>query len=445
MNASGPSDHRAEYLVSVREQYEAYPYPERNPDDERTRLENCWHDFLELINFYCFRGRNNFAGPFRILVAGGGTGDQTIFLAEQLRFNKQAEIVHLDVSARAMEIAKGRAHVRRLTNITWINRSILELPALPLGQFDYINCVGVLHHLEDPAAGLRALNAVLKEDGAMMIMLYGKYGRTGVYQMQELMRRINAGEQDMQVNIERTKAVLNCLPKTNWFKRGEDLIVDHKAGDYGVCDLFLNPQDRPFTVEEVYDLVEGCGLRIIELIDQGRSKYMVESYVRDPRLLEKITRLPRKQQQAVAELMAGDLIGHNCYVARDADRIATPDDLKNVPFYFLVFPGDIADWIDKHPGQGVSVKNKLYGSPVEFKPGKYAKHIFRHLDGEQCLKEIFEQVRRDVGLNEEQLPNEELLQEFKPIYQQFNDLGWMLLRHRSVGKFRSLFEMQRPV
>lgn len=430
----------------VREQYEAYPYPPRNPEDERTRLENCWHDFLELINFYCFKGRNNFAGPFRVLVAGGGTGDQTIFLAEQLRFNRNAEIVHVDISARATEIARRRAEVRRLTNITWVCKSVLDLPSSSLGRFDYITCEGVLHHLEDPSAGLRALNAVLNDDGAMMIMLYGKYGRTGVYHMQELMRRVNAGEEDMQVKVENTKAVLECLPKTNWFKRGEDLIGDHKElGDVGLVDLFLHAQDRPYTVEQVYELVEGCGLQLIELIEQGRSQYMVESYLRHPGLLEKITRLPRRRRQAIAELAAGNLTRHNFYVAREADRIASPDDLKNVPFYFLTQPGDIAGWMEQHPGQNVSVPNTLYGSPVEFKPGKYAKHIFRHLDGEQCLKEIFEQVRRDVGLNEERLPNEELLKEFKPIYQRFNDVGWMLLRHRSVGKFRSLADMQRPV
>ena len=431
---------------AVRDHYEAHPYPPRNPDDERTRLENCWHDFLELINFYCFRGRNNFADHFRVLVAGGGTGDQTIFLAEQLRFNRNAEIVHVDISAKATEIAKRRAEVRRLTNITWVHNSVLELPSLRLGHFDYITCEGVLHHLEDPAAGLRALNAVLKDNGAMMIMLYGKYGRTGVYHMQELMRRINVQESDLRARIDNTKAVLECLPKTNWFRRGEDLIGDHKElGDTGIVDVFLHAQDRPYTVEEVYELVEGCGLQLIELIDQGRSQYMVESYIRHPGLLEKIKRLPRRQQQAIAELVAGDLTRHNFYVARATDRVATPDDLKNVPFYFLTSPGDIAEWMDKHPGQSVSVKSTLYQSPLEIKAGKYTKHLFRHLDGERSLKEIFEEVRKDVRLNEQQLTNDELLREFTPIYERFNAVGWMLLRHRAVGKFRSLAEMQRPV
>ncbi len=428
---------------AVQGHYDAYPYPPRNPDDERTRIENCWHDFLELINHYCFKGRQNFAGPFRVLVAGGGTGDQTIWLAEQFRFNRGAEIVHLDISAKAMDIAKRRAEVRRLTNITWVCQSVLGLPP-SLGRFDYITCEGVLHHLEDPPAGLRALNAVLNDGGAMMLMVYGTYGRTGVYQIQELMRRLGEPRDTVQARVDETKAILDHLPKTNWFKRGEDIIGDHKElGDAGVADLFLHPQDRSYTVDQLYDLVEGCGLKVIELIDQGRAQYMAESFLRHAGLLNKIRKLPRRQQQAIAELLAGNLNRHNCYVARDSDRIASPDDLKNVPFYFLTHPGDIAAWMDQHPGQNVSVTSTLYQSPVLIRTEQYTKHLFKYLDGERSLKEIFDEVRRDVKLDEKQLSNDELLRQFKPIYERFNDVGWMLLRHRSVGKFRSLMEMQK--
>src|SRR3989454_4932386 len=194
------------YLKAVRDQYEAFPYPPRNPADEKVRLENSWHDFLELINFYCFKGRNNFSQECRVLVAGGGTGDQTIFLAEQLRYNRRAEVVHLDISEKCNEIAKRRAEVRKLVNITWVRGSVLDLPSLKLGPFDYINCVGVLHHLEDPKAGLQALRSVLKADGAISLMLYGKYGRTGVYQLQELLRRLNFDETDLEAKLANTKS-----------------------------------------------------------------------------------------------------------------------------------------------------------------------------------------------------------------------------------------------
>ena len=51
-----------------------------------------------------------------------------------------------------------------------------------------------MHHLEDPDAGLRALLSVLKDGGALGIMVYGQYGRTGVYQMQETLRLINGAD-----------------------------------------------------------------------------------------------------------------------------------------------------------------------------------------------------------------------------------------------------------
>ena len=436
---------KANYLQSVRDQYEAYPYPLRNPEDERVRLENSWHDFLEVINFYCFKGKQNFSGPFRVLVAGGGTGDQTIFLAEQLRYNRRAEIVHLDFSASSIAIAKRRAEVRKLTNITWLQQSVLDLPSLPVGQFDYINCAGVLHHLENPAAGLQSLRAVLHEQGAMMLMLYGKYGRTGVYQVQELLSTVNANETSPQAKLDNAKAVLQSLPKTNWFKRGEDLIGDHKEfGDAGIYDVFLHAQDRPFTVKEIYDLLEACGLQLIELIERGRSKYMVESYIRDAKLLERLHGFPKKDQQAVAELIAGDLIVHNCYAARQSDTIAGLDDLRNIPFYFLYEPENIADLIEKRPGQRINVKGPLFDATIEFMPSPYTKHIFRCLDGERSLKEIFELIRKEAGLDDQQLPNARLLEEFRPIYDAFNNVGWILLRHKSVGKFRSIHEMQRP-
>jgi len=116
-----------------------------------------------------------------------------------------------------------------------------------------------------------------------------------------------------------------------------------------------------------------------------------------------------------------------------------------VPFYFLDPPRNVLELIDRNPGRSVKVSSTLYAATVEFVPGLYTRNLFKYLDGEHSLKEIFEQIRRDHGKTEQQLSNDELLNEFRPIYQQFNDLGWMLLRHRSVGKFRSLTEMQMPV
>jgi hypothetical protein len=82
---------------NVRRQYERLPDPHRDPEDERKRLLITGLDDLDVVNQYCFRGERDFQQPFRALVAGGGTGDSVVFLAEQLR-DCPAEVHYLDLS-----------------------------------------------------------------------------------------------------------------------------------------------------------------------------------------------------------------------------------------------------------------------------------------------------------------------------------------------------------
>ena len=99
---------------------------------------------------------------------------------------------------------------------------------LKLGKFDFFNCSGVLHHLENPDLGLKILSDALKEDGGGHIMVYGQYGRTGVYQVQELLRRTGKGIENRQEEVASAWEVMNSLPSTNWYSRGAELVNDHK-------------------------------------------------------------------------------------------------------------------------------------------------------------------------------------------------------------------------
>ncbi|MGZ8197218.1 MAG: class I SAM-dependent methyltransferase, partial [Burkholderiales bacterium] len=198
----------------VKQQYEELPYPPRNPADENQRLLRTVGDDLAEMNHYCFRGRQSFQNHFRCLVAGGGTGDAAIFLAEQLR-GTNAEIVYLDMSEASRRIAEQRAQTRGLENIQWVTASLLDIPKLGLGTFDYVNCSGVLHHLPEPKEGLQSLASVLREGGALFLMLYGRYGRRGVYDMQEIFQMLLPEAMAAQEKIDAARAVLAQLPPTN--------------------------------------------------------------------------------------------------------------------------------------------------------------------------------------------------------------------------------------
>ena len=107
-----------------------------------------------------------------------------------------------------------------------------------LGEFDFINCVGVLHHLPDPEVGLAALLPSLASDGAMAVLLYGKIGRIGVYHAQEILRRLPLAASFAE-RVHQARRLLAKLPRTNWLARSAELHPDlHQGGDaaLGIAD-----------------------------------------------------------------------------------------------------------------------------------------------------------------------------------------------------------------
>jgi SAM-dependent methyltransferase len=420
-------------IPDVRAQYEAMPYPPRAPADEQKRLVRTWLDDLAMISHYCFAGKETFGSGFRALVAGGGTGDTTIFLAEQLRAT-DAEIVHLDFSGASIAIAQQRADIRGLKNIRWIHDSLLNLADLDVGKFDYINCVGVLHHLADPDAGLNALLAVLKDCGAIGLMVYAAYGRTGVYQMQSLMRLINAGELNPAEQIDRTRQILGCLPATNWFKRGETLVGDHQNGDAGIYDLLLHSQDRAYTVGELYEwLVDGHGLNVeLTDVERGRSSYLPHLLMgtRPPEVLAAIRAMPPRRQYQIAELFHGRVQMHSCYVTRSSSCKAAYGDPDCIPFLFHepVTGAELAGVFARSKGQPFILDHAHTGVSITIRPGKFGPAILRHIDGRNSFRKIFTLVRRDPAFRTLAPRDDALFADFREIYETLNALERMLLR-----------------
>ena len=433
-----------DYLESVRQQYERFPYPPRDPADEQRRLLEVQIDRLPVVNFYCFKGRKDFAGA-RMLVAGGGTGDSAIYLAEQLR-SRNGEVVYVDISRTSMELAKRRADMRRLDNIRWIHGSILSISPESVGHFDYISCTGVLHHLDDPDLGLERLKSVLKPSGAMGILLYAKYGRAGVYQLQALMRLINRNEALMSDKIANTRRVLQELPESNWFQHNEKFLSDHrKLGDSGLVDLLLHEQDIAYSIGDVHALLGRAGLHLVEFSDvRMRMSYRPEQYIRDPTLLEKISRLDRVAQQEIAELLVGLFTKHEFYASCSTDSQAKLDDLSDVPFFFparqyRTMGQQISDAMRKRFGQLVPLRHASgYEFDVESDPVSTA--IFGHMDGTRDWRQVFARVREEIpGCS---LSDRQLLDFFRPLFERFRQFDWMLLRGDSVGELPDTVVLQ---
>lgn len=429
-------------ISMVQDHYLDYPYPLRDPAEEKTRLLQMHGEYLAELNNHLYKGKESFQNKFRVLVAGGGTGDSSTFFGVQLK-NTNAEVVYLDFSKNSMEIAKKRAEARGLKNITFLNDSIFNIPNLNLGKFDLIQCSGVLHHLTSPDEGLKILADSLKETGGMHLMVYAKYGRTGVYQMQELMRQINVGVTERAQELMNCKAMLASTPVTNWFARGKELIMDIHQGDVGIYDLLLHKQDRCYSIPEIYEFVKGAGLNFVEFSEiNSKLKLRPQNYIRDLDLLRRIQSMTLEKQREICEIITGDIIKHSFYVSKQKDSIATFDDVDNVPYFFYAgenLPKQFYEYITSGniaPGNVMNLtlnNGWLKDVTITLPVGDYSKHIFNIMkDGDHSIKEICDFVRKEMG---KEVSDEAIITSMKGMFAPFVESGTMMLRDKSIKPF----------
>ncbi len=308
------------------EQYEAFPYPKRDPRDEARRLIVGSPSHLREIDHWVFGAARPASEPLRALVAGGGTGDGAIMLAQQMATaGRPGRVAYLERSAAAHGVARARAEARGLT-LDWHMGSLLELPKSGLGPFDYIDCCGVLHHLPDPAAGLRALLSVLAPGGGMGLMVYAPHGRTGVYMLQDALRRLAPEGDAPPARLDVARRVMRHLPESAWLRRNT-YFGDHlDGGDAGLYDLLLNPRDRAYTAPEFIALLDGAGLTATALMEPLR--YDPAVYLPDPKLRARIDALDPTARAGLAEALTGNMSTHVAYCVRTAEARPAPDPMR---------------------------------------------------------------------------------------------------------------------
>ncbi|MDA1098306.1 MAG: class I SAM-dependent methyltransferase [Proteobacteria bacterium] len=372
---------------AVRAQYESYPYPARDPADEAHRLITGSPSHIHEIEHFVFAGGR--AGALRALVAGGGTGDGAIMLAQQLADRGAGSVTYLDASEASLAVARGRAQARGLDNISFHQGSLLDLPGLGWAPFDYIDCCGVLHHLDAPEAGLQALVSVLTEQGGLGLMLYGELGRTGVYPAQRAIARL-AGDGPADARLALARRLVDALPEGNWLKRN-DYLSDHLAGDdAGFYDLLLHSRDRAYLVGQLAAMTAAAGLSITGFLPAGA--YDPGLYLDDPELAARAAALPPQARWALAEELSGGLKTHVFYTVRrgnDKGGAASGFAPGMVPVLREMAPDRLAASLAKSP----RLSAELGGVAKQFEVPDGAAAIVALIDGRRSLRQIHGRLR----------------------------------------------------
>ncbi len=318
----------AKRAQAIRAFYESHPYPapvasleqrlDRYRDPQRRRAQSLLLWPLEKLR------------PDRsILIAGCGTSQA----ARHALMEPDARLTAIDVSETSLRHTRDLQQKHDIRNLH-LHRLAIERIG-DLGEtFDQIVCTGVLHHLSDPDAGLRALRDVLAHDGAMHIMVYAPYGRAGIIMMQDYCRLLGIGVRDEELRDlgQTVQALPIDHPIAGVVKRAKDF-----AQPNALADALLNPQDRAYSVPQVYDWLERCGLEFGRWYEQAAYLPQCGAIDGAPHGA-RLAALPPPAQHAAIELLRGTMDRHSFVAYRD-DREREPQP--------IIFEGDA--WRDFVP------------------------------------------------------------------------------------------------
>jgi len=396
--------------------YEKHPYPYRpagHGDD--ASLIGIPSD-IRFINHFIFSGTRDFTKPFRVLVAGGGTGDAVIGLGRQLALlGCPAELDYIDLSAKSREIAEGRARDLGLLGARFHTGRIQDLPNVAPGPYDYIDFCGVINHVGDQEEVLRVLAGLLAPGGGIGVMAYGQLGRTGVYHVQDMLRQVGAGQDDVGL----ARALLSALPETNWHQRNAIFKETAPEPDVEITDRYLNPSDRAFDVAELRDLASGAGMKIAAFAPP--LMYDPVPFLEDQELRKRIAALPWIERCIFAEKFNGDIAMHNFYMVAEA-TVTRPDALleaKNaIPIMISVPAGQAPQIING--GFGITMRCGPLVRQMTLPGTDQSPHILRAIDGQKTLQQIHRSMPGGLSWRAFQ-------REFALVYRGLNGVGEMVL------------------
>jgi len=313
----------------VRDFYDRYPYPP--PVDTLDRYQQLWQDRQRRrADYHLFWPTRPFREDQSILVAGCGTSQA---VKHAMRW-PAARVTGIDCSATSVRRTEDLRQKYGLGNLQVHQLAIEQVNDLGL-RFDQIVCTGVLHHLVDPDAGLSALRGVLKSDGVMHLMVYAPYGRTGIYMLQEFCRRIGIRAADEEIRDLVT--ALNALPPGHPLEAVLSQAPDFRH-EAALADALLHPQDRAYSVPQVFDFLEKGGMTFGRWVRQAPYSVHCGNIAKIPQA-NLIGLLSIAEQYAAIELFRGTMARHSV--------IAYPNTGADCGHHQPSFGGDA--WLDYVP------------------------------------------------------------------------------------------------
>ncbi|WP_118167296.1 class I SAM-dependent methyltransferase [Nostoc sphaeroides] len=297
--------------AAVAKLYNTYPFPPEALLDEPPPGYNWRWNWLAAHNFCT--GQKPQRQDIRILDAGCGTGVSTEYL---VHLNPQASVVGIDLSTGALAVAKERCQRSGATRVEFHHLSLFDVEQLP-GEFDLINCVGVLHHTSDPIRGIQALAKKLAPGGLMHIFVYGELGRWEIQLMQKAIALLQGDKKgDYRDGVQVGRQIFASLPENNRIVKYDKQrwsLENHK--DENFADMYVHPQEIDYNIDTLFELIDASGLEFIGF--SNPSFWDLERLLgKAPELVERAKDLSDRQLYRLIELLDPEVTHYEFFLGR---------------------------------------------------------------------------------------------------------------------------------
>ncbi len=290
---------------AVQRLYDTYPFPPEPLLDSPPPGYN-WRWNWQTAYSFC-TGQMPQRQDVRILDAGCGTGVGTEYL---VHLNPQAQVVAIDLSSGALDVAKQRCQMSGANRVEFHHLSLYDAGQLP-GEFDLINCVGVLHHLADPKRGIQALASKLAPGGLMHIFVYGELGRWEIQLMQKAIALLqNTQRGDYRDGVQVGRQIFAALPENNRLvKREKERWSLENHRDECFADMYVHPQEIDYNIDTLFELIDASGLDFVGF-SNPKSWQLERLLGKNPELMERAGKLSDREVYRLIELLDPETFTH---------------------------------------------------------------------------------------------------------------------------------------
>ena len=172
--------------------------------------------------------------------------------------------------------------------------------------------MGVLHHLRQPEAGLKALASLLKPGALLHLFLYADGGRWEIHRTQRALMAMCVGTGAEGLRLGRQ--LLAELPEHNRLRRHhEQRWAIDCAADANFADMYLHPQETSYNLERLMTFVASADL---EFAGFSNPQMWDPARLLQGELLERARAMPAVQQWQLVENLDPDLSHFEFFLAK---------------------------------------------------------------------------------------------------------------------------------